>query len=268
MGVILVTGGSRGIGRGIVLELVGAGHRVAIHYNANKAAAEETARECTALHKTNTNANVPLTAIFKANIASPEDRQRLVSEVTGTFGEISGLVNNAGIAPRRRDDIIDAKEEIFDEVLKVNLYGPYFLTQLIARSWLKQAKQNSKRTTGGEPHRIIFVTSVSAEQASIDRGEYCISKAGLAMAAQLYAARLAADGIYVYEIRPGIIATDMTAGVKDKYDQSISEGLVPQKRWGTPADIGRIVKSIMNGELDFSTGSVIHADGGLHIAKL
>lgn len=262
-----MTGASRGIGRGIAFELASTRHSVAIiHYDANNDAAEETVEQCTALYGKNKSLHA---AFFKANIGSAEDRQRLVKWATETFGEIDGLVNNAGIAPRQRDDIIYAKEEIFDEVLKVNLYGPYFLTQLVAQKWLEEENRNTSSPSGkNKTRRIVFITSISAEQVSLNRGEYCISKAGLAMAAQLYSARLAPDNIYVYEIRPGIIATDMTSGVKDRYDKLIAEGLVPQKRWGQPADIAHMVQAIMDGKLDFSTGSVIYADGGLHISRL
>ena len=144
--------------------------------------------------------------------------------------------------------------------MKVNLYGPYFLTQLVARRWLE--------LHDGETRRVVFVTSVSAEMPSVGRGEYCVSKAGLSMAAQLFAARLAGENILVYEIRPGITATDMTAGVQEEYDALIADGLVPQRRWGTPSDIGGIAKAIMGGDLDFCAGTVIHADGGLHIPRL
>ena len=153
------------------------------------------------------------------------------------MGELDGLVNNAGIAPRRRDDIVYASEEIFDEVMRVNLYGPYFLTQLVARRWLERT--NRGEAASAEPRgRIVFVTSISATTVSTSRGEYCVSKAGMAMGAQLFAARLAGEGILAFEIRPGITATDMTAGVTEKYNRLIAEGLVPQGRWGEPHDTG------------------------------
>lgn len=286
MGAILVTGASRGIGKGIALELARAGHPVAIHYNGNREAAEATAAECAELlaapRATGTGAALP---VFQANISVSEDRERLVREVLAAHGEIDGLVNNAGIAPRKRDDIVYAEEEIFDEVMKVNLYGPYFLTQLVARHWVDAAARRGSTATDATPapgaagagsvavdpdvvRRIVFVTSISAETVSVNRGEYCVSKAGLAMSAQLFAARLAADGILVYEVRPGITKTDMTAGVTDKYDRLIAEGLVPQKRWGYPRDTGTVVRAIMDGNLDFAPGSVIYADGGLHIPRL
>jgi len=285
MGAVLVTGASRGIGRGIALELARAGHRVAVHYNGNREAAEATAAECrgeyeaAARRGSSARADgpiaeadettsrptaaadgtaLPIAAVFQANIGVAEDRVRLVREVSERFGAIDGLVNNAGIAPRKRDDIVYAEEEIFDEVMRVNLYGPYFLTQLVARRWLE----------GAVSGRIVFVTSISATIVSTNRGEYCVSKAGLAMASQLFAARLAGEGILTFEVRPGITATDMTSGVKDKYDALIADGLVPQKRWGYPRDTGAVVRSIMDGHLDFAPGSVVYTDGGLHIPRL
>lgn len=264
MKVVLVTGASRGIGRGISLTLAAAGFRVAVHYNENREAALETAAGCRqALERAVPSADPsvgPSTDVFQADISKPADRARLVAEVDERYGRLDALVNNAGIAPRRRDDIIDADEEVFDEVMRVNLYGPYFLTQLVARRWLE--------LHDGEIRRVVFVTSVSAEMASVGRGEYCVSKAGLSMAAQLFAARLAGENILVYEVRPGIMATDMTAGVRAKYDALIADGLVPQRRWGAPSDIGDVTRAIMGGDLDFCAGTVIHADGGLHIPRL
>ncbi|MFW5687935.1 MAG: 3-ketoacyl-ACP reductase [Spirochaetota bacterium] len=263
MGVILVTGASRGIGRGIARELARAGHRVAIHYRGNSEAAGETAAECEELVGTAASEG-PAAATFQADISIADDRERLVAEVWERFGAIDGLVNNAGIAPRKRDDIVSAEEAVFDEVMRVNLYGPYFLTQLVARRWIAERDDQA----GDAPRRIVFVTSVSAEMVSTSRGEYCVSKAALGMAAQLFAARLAPEGIVVHEVRPGITATDMTAGVTDKYDKLIAEGLVPQNRWGYPEDTGSVVRAIMDGHLDFAAGSVVWTDGGLHIPRL
>jgi NAD(P)-dependent dehydrogenase (short-subunit alcohol dehydrogenase family) len=272
MKVVLVTGASRGIGRGIALALSAAGLRVAVHYNGNRDAALETAQGCLqALSRFTAAADAGESEadngagdgsddIFQADISNAADRERLVTEVTDRYGRIDGLVNNAGVAPRRRDDIVDASEEIFDEVMRVNLYGPYFLTQLVARRWV--------HLRDGETRRVIFVTSISAEMPSINRGEYCVSKAGLSMAAKLFAVRLAGENILVYEVRPGITETDMTAGVKEKYDRRIADGLVPQRRWGVPSDVGAIARAIMHGDLDFCAGTIIHADGGLHIPVL
>ena len=260
MKVILVTGASRGIGRGIALALAAAGSRVAVHYNANREAALETAQGCHRALEPDLASADPADDVFQADISVAADRERLVAEIDERYGRLDALVNNAGIAPRRRDDIIEAGEDSFDEVMKVNLYGPYFLTQMVARRWLD--------LHDGETRRVVFVTSISSEMASVQRGEYCVSKAGLSMAAQLFAARLAEENVLVYEVRPGIIATDMTAGVREKYDSLIADGLVPQRRWGSPSDIGGITTAIMAGNLDFCAGTVIHADGGLHIPRL
>jgi len=174
------------------------------------------------------------------------------------------LVNNAGIAPKVRADITEASEASFEELIRTNLQGPYFLTQIVSRHWL------SKKHEAALPHgfKIVFVTSISADTASTGRGEYCISKAGLAMAAQLWATRLAAENIQVVELRPGIMATDMTSGVKDKYDKLLADGLVPQKRWGTGEDVGLAVRSVLAGHFPFSTGAVIPIDGGFHLRRL
>jgi NAD(P)-dependent dehydrogenase (short-subunit alcohol dehydrogenase family) len=192
------------------------------------------------------------------------DRQRLFDEVLAAYGRLDALINNAGIAPRIRADITEATEEIFDEVLDTNLKGPYFLSQLAARHWL--AHPGESRIASG--YKLIFVTSLSAAAASVNRGEYCISKAGLAMATQLWAVRLADCGVQVLELRPGIMATDMTAGVKDKYDKLLGEGLVPMKRWGTPQDVGLAAKAILEGHFPFTTGAAIDLDGGFHLRRL
>ena len=258
--VILVTGASRGLGRGVALQLAAEGCSVAINYVGNRPAAEETAVLCRKASASKRQKFAPI----QADIARREDRARLVAEVLRAFGRIDALVNNAGIAPRVRADLTDATEESFDELVGTNLKGPYFLTQAVARYWLKEKPEAA--LSGG--FKVIFVTSVSAETASVDRGDYCISKAGLAMAAQLWAVRLAADNIQVVEVRPGVMATDMTAGVKGKYDRLLAGGLVPQNRWGTAGDVGLAVGAIIAGRLPFSTGSVIHVDGGAHIRRL
>jgi NAD(P)-dependent dehydrogenase (short-subunit alcohol dehydrogenase family) len=267
MKVVLVTGASRGIGRGIALALAASGFRVAVHYNGNRDAALETASGCQrALARTAPESGSDNGAadgsddVFQADIAIAADRERLVSEIADRYGRLDGLVNNAGIAPRRRDDVLLAREDVFDEVMRVNLYGPYFLTQLVTRRWVE--------LRDGETRRVVFVTSVSAEMPSTNRGEYCVSKAGLSMAASVFASRLAGENILVYEVRPGITETDMTAGAKEKYDALIAEGLVPQRRWGQPSDTGGVVRAVMHGDLDFCAGSVVHTDGGLHIPRL
>lgn len=258
--VILVTGAGRGLGRGIAVHLAAEGCSVAINFVGNRAAAEETAALCRKASRTRKQEFTPI----QADIASRPDRSRLVSETLSSMGRIDALVNNAGVAPRVRADLTEATEESFEELVRINLQGPYFLTQAVVRHWLNKGPQPA--LPGG--HKVIFITSISADTASVDRGDYCISKAGLAMAAQLWAARLAKDGIQVVEVRPGIMATDMTAGAKTKYDKLLAEGLVPQGRWGTPEDVGLAVRSIIAGDLPFSAGSVIAVDGGFHIRRL
>lgn len=258
--VVLVTGASRGLGRGVALACARAGCSVALHYSQNEGAVKESATLC--------QANAPHKEqkfiCVRGNIGASEDRARLLTETVSTVGRLDALVNNAGMAPRARADVIEATEASYDEVMSVNLKGPYFLAQLAARYWLEHRGEG--RLPGG--YKLIFVTSISATTASVNRGEYCLSKAGLAMAAQLWAARLAGEGVEVYDIRPGIMATDMTAAVKSKYDDLIAGGLVPQMRWGTPEDVGRVVESILRGGLPYATGTVINVDGGFHIRRL
>jgi NAD(P)-dependent dehydrogenase (short-subunit alcohol dehydrogenase family) len=258
--VILITGASRGLGRGVALSLAPEGYDLVIHYASNRAAAEETLSACQAVARSQDQRFLAV----PAQLASSKDRAALMEKVLQECGRLDALINNAGIAPRERADLPDAKEEIFDEVISVNLKGPYFLSQLAARHWLTHPGKSL--LAGG--YKLIFVTSISADTASVNRGEYCISKAGLAMAAQLWATRLAADGVQVIELRPGVMATDMTAGVKDKYDKLIGEGLVPQKRWGKPEDVGLACRAICRGDFPFSTGDVIYLDGGFHIRRL
>ena len=258
--VVLVTGASRGLGRGIALALARDGKSVGVHFATNRTAADETVAAC---EKVATDPKQRFVAVG-GNVGDASDRARIVSETLSAFGQIDALVNNAGIAPRVRADIVDATEESFDEVIGINLKGPYFLSQAIVRTWL--SRPGAARLPGG--YKLIFVSSISAYLASINRGEYCISKAGLAMATKLWASRLATDGVQVFEIRPGIMATDMTAGVKEKYDKLIAEGLVPQKRWGTGDDVGQAVTTLLQGTFPFSTGDVFNVDGGMHLQRL
>ena len=259
--VALVTGASRGLGRGIAEVLARDGLSVAIHYANNKGAAEETAAAC---RKLATRPDQKFITVG-GNVGVAADRAKIVSETLAGLGRIDTLVNNAGIAPRVRADISEATEEIFDEVIAVNLKGPYFLSQQVVRHWLGELRGTS-RLSGG--FKLIFVSSISAYLASINRGEYCISKAGLAMATKLWATRLATEGVQVFELRPGVMATDMTSGVKEKYDKMIAEGLVPQKRWGTGEDVGLAVSALLKGGFPFSTGDVINIDGGIHLQRL
>ena len=259
--VALVTGAGRGIGRGIAEELAAAGWSLAINYCGNAeaaAAAVEACRKKAAFPEQRF-------AAVQADVSIAEDRERLVQEAWSLADGLDALVNNAGIAPRMRADILEATEESFAELLGTNLQGPYFLTQAVARRMLEAgAAGGSERA----PKSIVFITSVSAETASISRGEYCVSKAGLAMAAKLWAARLTGEGISVFEVRPGIMATDMTAAVKEKYDALIAQGLVPAARWGTPEDMGRAVRALLSGDYAYSSGSVVHVDGGMHVPRL
>jgi len=255
--VALVTGASRGIGRAIAIELGRIGLDVLINYRANAAEAERTLEEVKAVGARG--------EIFAADVANEDDRQRLVSHTREHFGRLDLLVNNAGIAVEKRVDLLETSAESFDRLLNVNLKGPFFLSQLVAR-WMIEQKHS-----GSAPDyspAIVNISSISAYAASTDRPEYCISKAGLAMMTQVFAARLADEGINVYEIRPGVIATDMTAGVREKYDKQIADGLTPIKRWGTPEDVGRAVAAIASGSFPFSTGEVINVDGGFHLRRL
>jgi NAD(P)-dependent dehydrogenase (short-subunit alcohol dehydrogenase family) len=253
--VAIVTGGTRGIGLGISRALARDGWDLALcGLRAEGAVApvldELRARGAAVTYRT---LDVSQTAGHASFLAAVRER----------WAGIDALVNNAGRGPRVRADLVDGGEDSFDEVLRTNLRGPYFLTQQVARVMLDQ-----RRDDGTRPMAIVFVTSVSAALVSINRGEYCVSKAGLSMAARLYAARLAPDGIPVYDVRPGIIATDMTAPVKDAYDRRIADGLVPAGRWGTADDVGTVVALLLRGDAPYATGSVINVDGGLSIPRL
>jgi len=260
--VVLVTGSSRGLGRGVAETLAAAGYSVAIHYGRNREAADQAVAACQVKALQPHQRFVPV----GGDISVAADRRRLLDQTLEAYGRLDALINNAGIAPRVRADLTEMTEESFDEVLAVNLKGPFFLTQLVARHWLETKAATPSLLHGG--HKILFVTSVSADTASIQRGEYCISKAGLAMSSLLWATRLASDDVQVVELRPGIMATDMTSVVKGKYDKLIEDGLVPQKRWGNPDDVGRAVRAVLGGDFAFSTGAVIHLDGGLSIRRL
>ncbi len=250
--IVLITGGTRGIGLGIARALAADGWRLALCGVREPEAVRNVLDEFEGR-----------ATYFKADVGSPADRARLAVAIGEQFGAVNALVNNAGRAPRVRADILDASEDSFEELLRINLQGPYFLTQALARQMA--ARKSADPAFSGT---IVFVTSVSAEMVSTARGEYCVSKAGLAMAARLFAVRLAPLGIPVYEVRPGIIATDMTAAVRDVYDARIADGLVPERRWGQPDDVGRTVAALVRGDLPYATGSVIHVDGGLALPRL
>lgn len=251
----LVTGGTRGIGLGIARALAAEGWDLALCGVRPAAELRDTLTSLAA-----TGARVEYIA---ADVASPVARAALVEQTLSIFGGINALVNNAGRAPRVRSDLLDATEESFDELMRTNLQGPYFLTQAVVRTMIDRRKTDPAFSAS-----VVFVTSISADHASVDRGDYCVSKAGLSMAARLFAARLAAERIPVYEVRPGIIETDMTARVKDVYDRRIADGLVPEGRWGQPDDVGRIVAALLRGDAPYATGSIISVDGGLSIPRL
>jgi NAD(P)-dependent dehydrogenase (short-subunit alcohol dehydrogenase family) len=249
----LITGASRGSGRGIAVGLAREGFNIVVNYVSNAAAAEETRREVESL---GTKA-----VTVQADISSTADRRRLADESWSAFGRIDLLVNNAGVAPAVRADLLEATEESFDRLIDTNLKGPYFLTQLVARKML-QAKPI------GSP-KIVNIGSINATAASINRGDYCVAKAGMAMMTKLYAARLAEFGINVYEIQPGITETDLTASLKAKYDDLIlKQDVLPIHRWGQPEDVARAVVAIAKDLLPYSTGEVIHVDGGFHFRRI
>lgn len=253
--VALITGGSRGIGLGIASNLAKNGFDIAINGVRDETEVHEVIKSLSAL-----GGNV---LYCKGNISSPEDRRSIIKQVKDFFKRLDVLVNNAGIAPRERRDILEATEESFDEVLSINLKGNYFLTQQAA-NWMIEQKKADPKFSGC----IINVSSISATVASVNRGEYCISKAGISMATQLFAVRLGEFGIPVFEVRPGIISTDMTSGVKAKYDALIANGLTVQNRWGFPEDVGSVVAALAMGNFPYSTGQVVMVDGGLTIPRL
>jgi NAD(P)-dependent dehydrogenase (short-subunit alcohol dehydrogenase family) len=294
--VAIVTGGSRGIGRGIATALGREQFNVVVNYNSAASAAEEAKAEIEAAGGR--------AHIVQADISKSADRERLVAATIGVFGRIDLLVNNAGVAPEVRADVLEASEESFDRLVNINLKGPYFLTQLVCRVMAEHRKKintlldelRAKPEDGktrirpalrklghfgglGEPQerhegniwspKIINITSISTYTAHTNRGDYGISKAGLAMMTQIFAARMAEFGVNVYEIRPGVIATDMTGAVKEKYDDLIfNKDMTPIKRWGTPDDVARAVVAIAKDYLPFSTGEVINVDGGFHMRRL
>jgi 3-oxoacyl-[acyl-carrier protein] reductase len=260
----LITGSSRGIGRAIAIGLAGLGFDVVINYVSNREAAEETARACVrAAELQGKTIRAPL---VQADISSGADRQRLIESARNAPGRLDLLVNNAGVAPQVRADLLDGTEESFDRVMNTNVRGPYFLTQLAAR-WMLEI-DDAGRYAGMPRPKIVTISSVSATMVSTNRGDYCMAKAALSMLTPLYAARLAARGVLVYEIRPGIIDTDMTQAVHPQYDALIAGGTVPLRRWGQPEDVARAVAAIARDELPFTTGEVIHVDGGLHLQRL
>jgi 3-oxoacyl-[acyl-carrier protein] reductase len=249
--VALITGAARGIGRAIAVALAKEKWRVVVNYRGNA----DAAKEALGMVESAGGSGIAV----QADIADAADRARLVAETLEAFGQIDLLVNNAGMAPRQRMDLLETTETSYDEVMAVNLKGPFFLTQLVARRMIELKVERAG---------IINIGSLSAYTSSVNRGEYCLSKAGMGMMTALFADRLAGCGINVYEVRPGVVRTDMTVAVREKYDRLIAEGLTPIARWGEPEDAAAAVVAIARGCLPFSTGEVINVDGGFHLRRL
>jgi 3-oxoacyl-[acyl-carrier protein] reductase len=258
--VAFITGASRGIGRGVAIELARQGYDIAGNSRAVDSADAE--RGIFEVKKRVEELGAELLPV-RGDVSRLEDHPRMLAEVLEKFGHVDLLVNNAGVAPEKRLDVLDATPESFDRVLSINLRGPFFLSQLIARKMIEQVTKDPSRKPA-----IVFITSVSAHLSSPSRADYCISKSGLSMAAAVFADRLSEYGINVYEVRPGIIKTDMTAPVQGKYDDLINEGLVPQKRWGLPEDVGKAVAALARGCFEYSTGLVVEVSGGMNIRRL
>ena len=256
--VAMVTGGSRGIGLGITRRLLTDGWQVSVL--STRTPADEVRAELSDLGE------VSFTA---ADVSSLDDHRRYLDETISAFGRVDALVNNAGVAPTVRDDLLVATPESWDRVLGINLRGPYFLTQVVANQMIAQRGPIDPAAHMDAPiGAIVNVSSISATTVSTNRGDYCISKAGVGMATQLWAYRLAPEGIVVYEVRPGVIATDMTAGVQEKYDALFANGLAPMPRWGRPSDVAGAVSVLVSGQMPYTTGDVLHVDGGQHIPSL
>ncbi len=253
--VALVTGASRGIGRGIAVALAKSGWRVGINFASNQSAADETLALVRAAGGT--------AEIIPGDVANRVQRQTMIDRTLVLFGRFDALINNAGVAPESRDDLLDGSEAAYDRVMNINLKGPYFLSQIAAKLMLSQI------AAGTIPRGfIINISSVSAYAISTNRGEYCVSKAGMAMMTGLFASRLANENIVVHDVRPGVIETDMTEAVKAKYDKLLAEGLTPIRRWGQPEDVGACVAAILSGAFSYSTGQVFDVDGGYHLRQL
>jgi 3-oxoacyl-[acyl-carrier protein] reductase len=256
--VALITGASRGIGRGIALSLARNGrHDLVVNYAGNEGAARETRELCLAEAPQGIRVE-----IVQADVARAEDRARMIEFARDTFGRLDVLVNNAGITSPGRADIIEATEESWDKVMGINLRGPFFLTQAAARL------MRETDPLPNSPRAVVNLSSISAFAVSINRGDYCITKAGIGMMTQLWAVRLAEFGISVFEIQPGVIESDMTGPVKAKYDALFAQGFAPINRWGQPEDLGRCVTAIARGDFPYTTGQVFHIDGGFHLRTL
>lgn len=256
----IVTGAGQGIGRGIALELAKNDFNVVgidvIYQPENKEKGLFEVKERVA------ELGVDFLPVY-GDISNLQDNENIIQKTLEKFGRINVLVNNAGVAPKQRLDVLETSPESYDRVMTINARGPFFLTQKVAKQMIQQHKNDSSVT----PY-IIFISSISAYYSSPSRAEYCLSKAAISQAARIYADRLSAEGINVFELRPGIIMTDMTATVKEKYDKLIAEGLIPQKRWGHPEDVGKAVVGLVKGYFDYSTGMVAEISGGMNICRL
>lgn len=250
-----ITGGSRGIGLGIAKSLIREGWSLAIN---GMRPTDQVKEVINALRRSKAEI-----LYVQGNVAEASDRERMMEETMDHFGQLHALINNAGVAPNQRQDLLDTTEESYDRVMDINLKGSFFLSQLAAKRMMPLSRASEKKQFS-----IINISSISATIASINRGEYCISKAGMSMVTQLFATRLSCENIQVYEVRPGIIATDMTGAVKEKYDKLFAEGLSIQDRWGQPEDIGKAVASLLRGDFAYSTGQVFMVDGGLTVNRL
>jgi len=249
MATAIVTGGSRGIGLGISKELAKTG------YNTVIAGVRPTMDKLDEFEEYDSKV-----IYVPADVSKKEARENLLKTALQEFGSVDVLVNNAGVAPKERKDILEISEEDIDYLMDINFKGSFLLSQIVAKQMMTQ--------TTRMPQRIINISSISAYTSSINRGEYCVSKAAVSMTTKLFADRLAQEGIRVFELRPGIIETDMTAGVKEKYDKLIGEGLIPIGRWGKPSDIAGVVVMLCKREFDYCTGDIINIDGGFHIRRL
>lgn len=258
--VAFITGASRGIGRGIAIELAKNGWDLA--GNSRRFDTQNTTDGLFEVKQRIEETGASFLPL-QGDVTSLEDHKRMLESVLEKYGRIDLFVNNAGVAPEKRLDILETTPGNVDRVLNINLRGPFFLTQRIALQMIVQTKEAAERRPA-----IVFITSVSANTSSTSRAEYCISKAGLSMAAAVFADRMAEYGINVYEVRPGIIKTGMTAAVGEKYDKLIGAGLVPQKRWGLPEDVGKAVVALVSGSFAYSTGTIIEVSGGMNLRRL
>lgn len=252
---VLITGGSRGIGLGIAKSLAAEGWNLAVNGMRPEESVQDVLQDLR---------GTGVEVIYcQGNVGESADRQRMIDQVIARWGHLNALVNNAGVAPKERKDLLEMTEESYDRVMDINLKGSFFLSQLAAREMVKGKAEDPDFEA-----YIVNVSSISATVISINRGEYCISKAGMSMATQLFATRLGEYNIPVYELRPGVTMTDMTSVVKEKYDRLLAEGLAVQKRWGYPEDVGKAVASLLRGDFPYSTGQVIMIDGGLTLPRL